>query len=92
MTSGKIIVKILIRKAGAGDYEWTLQAFWKAHLPETQQFRDDLSQRLPQVRLIQFTMIEKRDPEERLRITMTAGPVRNHPSGDGREGGSGSNA
>jgi hypothetical protein len=86
--TGKIIVRLLIRKAGPDGPERTLQAFWQAHRQEMQQFRDDLSQRFPQVRLIEFTMTEPRDPEDPRRITMTASPI-HYPSGDGREGGSG---
>jgi hypothetical protein len=87
--TGKVIARVLIRKAGPDGRERTLRAFWQAHRGEMQAFRDDLSERFPQVRLIQFTMTEPRDPEDPRRITMTAGPIRRHSCEDGPEGGSG---
>jgi hypothetical protein len=85
--TGKIIVQVLIRKAGPDGQEWTLRAFWQAHRPEMQQFRENLLQRFPQVRLIEFTMTEPRDPEDPRRVTMTM-PIHHDPFEDGREGGS----
>ena len=87
--SGRIVVRVLIRKAGPDGQERTLQAFWQAHRMEMRQFRDDLSQRFPQVMHIQFTMTEPRAPEDMRIITMPVGPIRRHPSEDGPVGGSG---
>ena len=85
--TGKIIVQVLIRKAGPDGQERTLRAFWQAHRTEMQQFRENLLQRFPQVRLIQFTVTEPRDPEDPRRITMTM-PIRHDPfeAGRGRNG------
>ena len=87
--SGRVVVRVLIRKAGPDGQERTLQAFWQAHRMEMQQFRDDLSQRFPEVMRIQFTMTEPRAPEDMRIITMPVGPIRRHPSEDGPVGGSG---
>ena len=90
VTSGQLVVRVLIRKAGPGSQERTLQAFWQAHRPEMKQFRDDLLEQFPHLLRIQFTMTEPRDPDpqEPASITMLVNPIRRHPSEDGPAGGS----
>jgi hypothetical protein len=82
---GKMIVQVHLSPAGPDGQERTLRAFWLAHRPEMGQFRRDLSQRFPQVQLIQFTMTsaKARDPRA---ITMT---LHHDASEAGRGAGSG---
>jgi hypothetical protein len=77
MKTGQLIIRVLISPARPDGQEQTLRAFWQAHRPEMQQFRRDLSQRFPQIRLIQFTMTERKDPKDPKMITM---PIHHHPS------------
>jgi hypothetical protein len=89
--SGQLVVRVLIRKAGPGNQERTLRAFWKTQRPAMKQFRDDLLEQYPHLLRIQFTMTEPRDPnpQEPANIIMLVNPIRRHPSEDASAGGPG---
>jgi hypothetical protein len=80
--TGKIIIRVLISPVGPDSEERTLWAFGQACRPEMEQFRRDLSQRLPQVRLIQFTLTDAKDPNDPRMIAML---IHHDPAEDGRE-------
>jgi hypothetical protein len=51
---GELIVRVLIRPEGPDDGEQRLRAFEQAHRPEMEQFRREVSRRVPQARRLQF--------------------------------------
>jgi hypothetical protein len=51
---GELMIRVLIRPEGPDGGEQRLRDFEQAHRPEMEQFRRDLSQRVPQARRLQF--------------------------------------
>jgi hypothetical protein len=51
---GEVMIRVLIRPEGPDGGEQRLRDFEQAHRPDMEQFRRDLSQRVPQARRLQF--------------------------------------
>jgi hypothetical protein len=79
---GELMIRVLIRPEGPDGGEQRLRAFEQAHRPEIEQFRREVSQRVPQARRLQF--IRDRGGGDRKVIMV---PLDRGVGEGGREGG-----
>lgn len=79
---GELMIRVLIKREKADGQERPLRDFAEAYRSELDEFRRDMSERLPQAKRLQFTSDD--DSGERKRVIMM--PLDRGPREGGREG------
>jgi hypothetical protein len=73
---GELLVRVFIEAAGGPqDYQRTLDAWQHAHETGMRRLRRELSLRLPEATMLEFTVGDAGDPDAAPRITMPADPA-----------------